>query len=49
MTTHGEQRKIHLSDSAAELLQNFPEFTTTGRGVIGIKGKYNMQTFWLNM
>ncbi|OQV21849.1 Atrial natriuretic peptide receptor 1 [Hypsibius exemplaris] len=49
MTTHGEQRRIHLSNSAAELLQNFPEFTTTERGVISIKGKYNMQTFWLNM
>ena len=49
MTTHGEMRRVHMSNSAAELLKNFPELTTTERGVINIKGKFEMLTFWLNM
>ncbi|XP_055346504.1 atrial natriuretic peptide receptor 1-like [Paramacrobiotus metropolitanus] len=47
MESHGEGGKLHCSEAARNLLKEFPEFILVERGVIPIKGKGPMQTFWL--
>jgi adenylate cyclase len=45
MESHGEPERIHLSQETAELLQ--PHFELEERGVIEVKGKGPLKTFWL--
>jgi len=45
MESHGEPGRIQLSDDTRQCLS--PEFTVTARGVIDVKGKGPMQTWWL--
>ncbi|OQV12409.1 Atrial natriuretic peptide receptor 1 [Hypsibius exemplaris] len=47
MESHGEAGKIHLSDSAYQLLKDLPEYILVPRGVVNIKGKGPMETYWL--
>lgn len=49
MESHSEKNKIHLSDAAASLLiAQAPSARLTCRGVIPIKGKGDMTTYWLD-
>lgn len=45
MESHGEPGRIHVSASAAELLRG--RFALADRGMVTVKGKGEMQTFWL--
>lgn len=48
MCSHGQPNRVHLSAASALLLaDNFPEISTEVRGMIHIKGKMDMQTYWL--
>lgn len=44
---HSEDKKIHLSDSVAFLLSKFLFFVQEERGLIEVKGKGVMRTFYL--
>ncbi|XP_048251377.1 atrial natriuretic peptide receptor 1-like [Haliotis rufescens] len=47
MESHGEALQIHMSDPTKQLLDDFPTFNIQKRGVIEVKGKGPMSTFWL--
>ncbi|XP_046580997.1 atrial natriuretic peptide receptor 1-like [Haliotis rubra] len=47
MESHGEELKIHMSGSTAQLLQRFEIFNLKSRGCVEIKGKGLMETYWL--
>ena len=40
--------KIHISGATYNALQEFDVYETTSRGVIPIKGKGTMETYWLD-
>ncbi|XP_077535704.1 soluble guanylate cyclase 88E-like [Haemaphysalis longicornis] len=46
MQTHGENGRIHISDSCHKLIRN-KGFVTEARGKIEVKGKGKMRTHWL--
>lgn len=49
MESNSKENRIHCSQSAAEILQTqCPEFPLKPRGKIPIKGKGEMNTFWVN-
>ena len=45
MESHGEAGKVHISNATYELIKN--EFNCECRGVIPIKGKGQMETWFL--
>lgn len=47
MESNGEALKIHLSEATKELLDTFGTFDLVERGLVDIKGKGKMRTFWL--
>lgn len=48
MESNSEENQIHCSAAAAALLsEQAPEMHLISRGVISIKGKGKMETFWL--
>ncbi|KAG8182191.1 hypothetical protein JTE90_017142 [Oedothorax gibbosus] len=47
METTGEAMKIHVSEACKNLLDKLGGFVLEERGVIQIKGKGDMRTFWL--
>uniref|UniRef100_H3B7J3 Guanylate cyclase n=1 Tax=Latimeria chalumnae TaxID=7897 RepID=H3B7J3_LATCH len=47
MESTGEALKIQCSPSAAELLKEFGGYNLTCRGVLNVKGKGDMATWWL--
>jgi len=47
MESHSEPWKIHISEKFANSISQYPEFKLMPRGEINIKGKGNMQTYWL--
>ncbi|XP_067129062.1 guanylate cyclase 32E-like isoform X2 [Centruroides vittatus] len=47
MESTGEAMKIHVSEAFKNILDNFPGFILRERGIIQIKGKGEMRTFWL--
>ncbi|XP_060074329.1 soluble guanylate cyclase 89Db-like [Ylistrum balloti] len=46
MQSHGEPGKIHLSEQCNQHLEG-SKFITISRGTIYVKGKGNMETYWL--
>lgn len=48
MESNGEALKIHMSQSTKQILDCFGTFDVTMRGVLPVKGKGEMTTFWLN-
>lgn len=49
MESNSKENRIHCSQSAAEILQvQYPELPLKPRGKIPIKGKGEMNTFWVN-
>mmetsp|Transcript_47159 Transcript_47159/g.87957 ORF Transcript_47159/g.87957 Transcript_47159/m.87957 type:complete len:262 (+) Transcript_47159:443-1228(+) len=49
MESNSEKNRIHMSDAAATLLmEQAPSAQLTSRGVIPIKGKGDMKTYWLD-
>lgn len=47
MESNGEALKIHLSQTTKELLDTFDCFDLVERGVLDVKGKGQMTTYWL--
>ncbi|XP_055352763.1 atrial natriuretic peptide receptor 1-like isoform X2 [Paramacrobiotus metropolitanus] len=47
MESHGEAGKIHISAATKTILDRFDDFIVSERGIIDIKGKGPMQTYWL--
>lgn len=48
MESNSEKNRIHCSAAAAALLRDqAPELELTSRGVVQIKGKGEMETFWV--
>lgn len=47
MESHGEALKIHTSPSTKQHLDKSGNYILESRGQIGIKGKGNLETFWL--
>ncbi|OQV19034.1 putative Receptor-type guanylate cyclase gcy-12 [Hypsibius exemplaris] len=47
MESHGEAGKIHISSSTAERMLQNANFIIESRGLREIKGKGQMETFWL--
>lgn len=47
MESNGEPLKIHISHSTKEVLDVFGTFEIETRGVVKMKGKGDMLTFWL--
>lgn len=47
MESNGEALKIHLSDTTKQLLDSYGTFDLVERGVLDIKGKGKMKTYWL--
>nr|KAI8750022.1 atrial natriuretic peptide receptor 2-like [Biomphalaria glabrata] len=47
MESNGSESKIHTSLSTAKILKTFGTFILESRGVVSIKGKGKMETFWL--
>ncbi|KAG0729177.1 Atrial natriuretic peptide receptor 2 [Chionoecetes opilio] len=47
MQTNGKVGKIHISEKCAEVLQKF-HFKVSFREKLNIKGKGEMNTYWLN-
>ncbi|XP_065325236.1 atrial natriuretic peptide receptor 1-like [Gordionus sp. m RMFG-2023] len=47
MESNGEALKIHISESSKCLLDNFQNFIMEERGMVEIKGKGPMKTYWL--
>lgn len=47
MESNGEALKIHISQKTKDLLDNFDGFEVVERGVMEIKGKGQMTTYWL--
>lgn len=48
MESNGEPLKIHISHNTKEVLDTFGTFDIETRGVVKMKGKGDMLTFWLN-
>lgn len=48
MESNGEPLKIHISHSTKTILDSFGTFDVTDRGMIEMKGKGKMHTYWLN-
>ncbi|XP_052249817.1 atrial natriuretic peptide receptor 1-like [Dreissena polymorpha] len=47
MESNGEALKIHISEATMGLLLPFATFTIKERGIIDVKGKERMRTYWL--
>ncbi|CAH8581076.1 unnamed protein product [Dicrocoelium dendriticum] len=47
MESTGEAYKIHCSDSTHDILERFGGFVFEKRGIISVKGKGEMQTWWV--
>ncbi|GAU88435.1 hypothetical protein RvY_01135 [Ramazzottius varieornatus] len=47
MESTGEAMKVQISDKTKELLDKVGGFLIRERGVIEVKGKGSMTTFWL--
>lgn len=47
MESNGEALKIHLSSTTKELLDEFGTFQLEERGLLDVKGKGKMKTYWL--
>ncbi|XP_071149150.1 atrial natriuretic peptide receptor 1-like [Mytilus edulis] len=47
MESHGEAMKIHVSPQSKLLLDGFGSFSLSSRGIVQIKGKGEMTTYWL--
>ncbi|XP_052104261.1 atrial natriuretic peptide receptor 1-like [Mytilus californianus] len=47
MESKGEAMKIHISEATKTLLDNFSEFDVKCRGILSIKGKGLMTTYWI--
>ncbi|XP_052249815.1 atrial natriuretic peptide receptor 1-like [Dreissena polymorpha] len=47
MESNGKAMTIHISESTMELLLPFGTFTIEERGIIEVKGKGRVRTFWL--
>lgn len=48
MESNGEPLKIHISQSTKTILDTFGTFDITERGLVEMKGKGKMRTYWLN-
>lgn len=48
MESNGEPLKIHISHTTKTLLDTFGTFEVTERGLVPMKGKGEMLTYWLN-
>ncbi|XP_052869354.1 atrial natriuretic peptide receptor 1 [Anopheles cruzii] len=48
MESNGEALKIHVSHTTKTLLDTFGTFDVTERGLVPMKGKGEMLTYWLN-
>jgi class 3 adenylate cyclase len=49
MESNSEVNRIHCSDDSAKIIQaNHPEIRLKSRGVINVKGKGKMNTYWVN-
>lgn len=48
MESNGEPLKIHISDTTKNILDKFGTFDVTERGLVEMKGKGKMLTYWLN-
>ncbi|XP_055545270.1 atrial natriuretic peptide receptor 1-like isoform X3 [Wyeomyia smithii] len=48
MESNGEALKIHISHNTKALLDTFGTFDVTERGLVPMKGKGEMLTYWLN-
>lgn len=48
MESHGEVNKIHCSEATAALLAPTGLFDVSRRGLIEVKGKGKMTTYWIN-
>ncbi|XP_055347128.1 speract receptor-like [Paramacrobiotus metropolitanus] len=48
MESHGYESKIHISPSTKEFLTGDNRFNIESRGLITVKGKGMIETFWLN-
>ncbi|KAL5290146.1 NPR2 family protein [Megaselia abdita] len=47
MESNGEALKIHISENTKLILDQFGTFITKERGYVGMKGKGNLLTYWL--
>ena len=47
MESNSEAGRIHISEQFAKSIEQHPEFSLITRGTINIKGKGEMNTFWL--
>lgn len=48
MESNGEPLKIHISETTKTILDKFGSFDVTERGLVDMKGKGKMRTYWLN-
>lgn len=48
MESNGEPLKIHISHSTKTILDKFGTFDVSERGLVEMKGKGKMRTYWLN-
>lgn len=48
MESNGEPLKIHISQSTKTILDKFGTFDIAERGLVEMKGKGKMRTYWLN-
>lgn len=48
MESNGEPLRIHISETTKNILDKFGSFDVTERGLVEMKGKGKMRTFWLN-
>lgn len=48
MESNGEPLKIHISQSTKTILDKFRTFDVSERGLVEMKGKGKMRTYWLN-
>lgn len=48
MESNGEPLKIHISQTTKTILDKFGTFDVTERGLVEMKGKGKMYTYWLN-
>jgi len=47
MESNSKAGRIHISEEFAKSIEQYPEFSLIPRGIINIKGKGTMNTFWL--
>lgn len=48
MESNGEPLKIHMSEITKNILDKFGSFEIVERGLVEMKGKGKMRTYWLN-